>query len=556
MSDAVSIILVNYNGMNYLESCINSIQQQSYLNYEIIIVDNASQDKSIEFIKCKFPKVKLIELTNNEGFGVGCNIGIEDALVRGFKYFLLVNTDTILENNLLELLMKKANQNTVLTPQIYCTDKENNSIENVKKNSTVSWYTGGKIDFKTALVNQNIFALVEEGEKSEFNDINFISGCCMLIPARVVNRVGLFDENYFMYYEDVDYCMRIIEQGFKMQYVPEAKMWHKVGGSAEGEISCLSQYYTTRNRLLFANKYYKNLSVGSLSILQEILQDRGNFQRKEDKKYQLYVEMGIKDFLEKKFGKGFYGNKILKDNYLPIKGFYTVERENELEWFWANDSESEILLTNPSKVIKIYNVSFNIELLNEGKKNSVKIFLDNQFLFDSIIPNKIFFETLILPESQKTIKIEYDGEFNEVKDDHIRKIAFQIINMQVMQKKETYFISKGCYEVEKDETNYWQWAFLKDVNITIINKEKKINKIEITFKVNGINDMERTIKIYINNQLFVSGKTPISFFDKFLLESENILDVKIESQEEIVEFANDSRRFSFKLENLVIKENY
>lgn len=245
----VGIILVNYNGKEYNEECINSILDSSYKNIEIIVVDNGSKDGSVEILKEVFKeKIELILTGKNLGFSGANNIGIEKALNDGCDYIVLLNNDTIIDRNLIGnmLIASIEEHNSVISPKIYYYD-----------NKKIIWSAGADIRWKKGVTDQRGINKIEDGSFNKREEVEFGTGCCLLIPSNIVKKVGMLSEEYFLYYEDTDYCMKIKEGGYKIVYEPTGVLYHKVSASTGGELSVGYIYYNTRNRLIFNNKYNK-----------------------------------------------------------------------------------------------------------------------------------------------------------------------------------------------------------------------------------------------------------------------------------------------------------
>lgn len=228
----IDIIIVNYNGFSYTKDCINSLLSINYSNYRIIIVDNCSTDKSYPLLVSAFREcenIDIIRTPDNLGFAGGNNFGIEYAISKGAEYFLLLNNDTVVDTQFLNKMASRIEKNTIVSPIIYYYDYPSDI-----------WYGAGKFN--------KIKCISENGDYTKEGFVNFATGCCVLIPKSVIDKVGLMAEEYFMYYEDVEYSLRAISKGIRILYTPEAKIYHKVGKSSGGESSKFSIYYNNRNR--------------------------------------------------------------------------------------------------------------------------------------------------------------------------------------------------------------------------------------------------------------------------------------------------------------------
>lgn len=236
------VILVNYNGIDDTLDCIASILSAGLDEYSIIVVDNASKkDETIE-IRDKFPGVVTIRNEINGGFSTGNNIGIRYALAHGADYVMLLNNDTVIAPDMISLLSASCNDDVITVPKMFYYFQPDKI-----------WYGGGEINRWTGNVKHCCFNQVNVLQNRRF--CTFATGCCMMIKADIFNRIGLLDERYFMYSEDVDFSIRLLNGGIKIEYIPQAELWHKAGSSSGGKLSPFSTYYITRNRLGLIKNY-------------------------------------------------------------------------------------------------------------------------------------------------------------------------------------------------------------------------------------------------------------------------------------------------------------
>ncbi|MEG2289471.1 MAG: glycosyltransferase family 2 protein [Clostridium sp.] len=252
MDEKVYIILLNYKGYEDTMECIKSLESITYKNYKIVIVDNNSPDDSYSKISKELKKDHiLIKAEDNGGFAKGNNIGIKYALNNGADYILLINNDTLVEKNLIEELLKpfKREKNLGLTTgKIYYEGKRD-----------TLWFAGGTFNEK------RFYGMhLGEGEKDigkydKDKEITFSTGCLMMIKREVFEEIGYLPEEYFMYYEDVDYCLKLRQAGYRLWFNPKAVIYHKVSASTGGEASPFALKLNTRNRIVLMKKHKKNL---------------------------------------------------------------------------------------------------------------------------------------------------------------------------------------------------------------------------------------------------------------------------------------------------------
>lgn len=235
MNNLVSIIIVSWNGRKWIKNCLESIEKQTYKNYEVVFVDNNSSDDSIPYIKKNYPYVKIIKNNRNLGFGVANNIGIKHC--NGDMLFLL-NNDTEFSPNTLEDLLKfkKEQHCNIVGPRLLNTEKDDP-------------LDGGYMQMDI---------LGSPGKGSLF----YIEGCALMILKKDFYKLGGFDDKYFMYAEDIDLCWRANLYGFKLGVCENVQLIHYGGGSShktqiqkgEKHTSSLSrrywvECYTLRNLL-------------------------------------------------------------------------------------------------------------------------------------------------------------------------------------------------------------------------------------------------------------------------------------------------------------------
>ena len=242
----VAIVVLNWNGKSDTLECLDSLTKVSFSNLETIVVDNGSTDDSVVTIKTDYPRVTVLETGKNLGFAEGNNVGIRLALERNADYVLLLNNDTVVDSNIIEAFIdaaKKYPNGGVYGAKIYY-HAEPKRI----------WYAGGTWD-----KNEKCFAQIGDGvdDIGQFNEVvttEFVVGCAMFIPAQVLKKVGLLESEFFLNYEEIDFCSRIKQAGYENIYVPDAILWHKISVSFGGESSPLKTYFTFRNRLLWAKR--------------------------------------------------------------------------------------------------------------------------------------------------------------------------------------------------------------------------------------------------------------------------------------------------------------
>lgn len=259
----VSIVIINWNGWEDTIECLESLYRIDYPNYKIIIVDNHSHDDSVKRIRDYFEgkAFTIIENEENYGFAEGNNIGIRYALKHlNPGYILLLNNDTIVNKDFLKELINTGEKNTnigILGPKIYYYDRPD-----------VIWSAGCRISWIFA---RGIQIGTGELDKDQYNDskvVEYVSGSAFLIKKDVIDKIGLMDKNYFLYFEESDWTLRANRAGYKSLYVPKARVWHKVSQSGGGISNPIGLYYITRNRWIFMKKWSKKSDYTIFMVYQ------------------------------------------------------------------------------------------------------------------------------------------------------------------------------------------------------------------------------------------------------------------------------------------------
>ena len=208
----IFVVVLNFNGGSDLINCLNSVFHSDYPNFEMVIVDNNSKDGSFEQAKNTFSRSHFIKNSENIGFSKGNNVGIRFALEKFADYIFILNNDTVIKKNTLSLLVKTAQENSnagIISPVIF------------NKDAKTIWFAGGKIQWdKMKTIHINTVS-----SKNAYS-CEYLSGCAMLIKKEVFKKVGLFDERFFLYYEDADLSLRAKKANFTLLVDPTAKIMH------------------------------------------------------------------------------------------------------------------------------------------------------------------------------------------------------------------------------------------------------------------------------------------------------------------------------------------
>ena len=259
---SVFIIILNYNGIKDTLELLDNIVKLDYSNYKIIVIDNASSDGSNLELK-KITNIDLIENNKNLGFVGGNNIGIKFALKQKADYILLLNNDTIVESDFLAKLVNAMESDSGI-------GLTGSKIMNYNDRQKI-WSAGGGIKKWSKKTFQYGEGKIDDGSYDEPKEVDFLSGCCLLIRREVIEKIGLLDDDYFMYYEDVDYCLKAKRAGFKVFYVPQSVIWHKVANSSSRSFR---DFYRMRNYILYMNKNFRFTDLRILFVCIPTITER------------------------------------------------------------------------------------------------------------------------------------------------------------------------------------------------------------------------------------------------------------------------------------------
>lgn len=293
--ETVGVVMVNYNGQNYNKECIDSIFNSNYKNIKIYIIDNCSVDNSVEELEKLYGnKVTLIKGDKNRGFAGATNIGIKLALEDKVDYVLLLNNDTVIDNKMIKNMIQvsKRNGGAVISPKIYYYDPSN-----------IIWSAGGKIKWECGCTRQYGMGKKDCSEYDEEKEVDFATGCCMLIPVDVIKNIGILSEEYFLYFEDTDFCVKLKRNGYKIIYDPTAFMFHKVSASSGGLNSKIFIYYYTRGRFLFNSKFNNDFFKHKIYIFIWMVKNILSWMVNGNKELIVATFDAIKDYKHNKFGK-------------------------------------------------------------------------------------------------------------------------------------------------------------------------------------------------------------------------------------------------------------
>jgi len=274
---ALSIVLLSNNRREDTLACLASLFRSDYVDFKVIVLDNGSVDGSVSEIRNQYPHIQMIPLTENLGYAGNNNIGVKLALEQGAEWILILNDDTVLESTCLANLMHGMVANPeigIAGPMVYHFNEPD-----------VIQSAGGILGkyWNSSHLGQNE---LDRGQYSKLHSVDWISGCAILVRRAVIEQVGMLDPNYFLYWEETEWCLRASRAGWKIAHIPQAKLWHK-GVQRNYQPKPYVTYYITRNHLFTLAKHHAPLLVWIYTLLEIVrtlvswtVKPRWRFKRK------------------------------------------------------------------------------------------------------------------------------------------------------------------------------------------------------------------------------------------------------------------------------------
>lgn len=298
MYPKVCIIVVSWNKKDCIKNCLKSLAKVSYPNYEIIVVDNASVDGSPEEIESTFPYVRLVRNRENLGYTGGNNVGIQYSIRKSADYIVLLNDDVIVSPSFLTEMIKafeSDRQIGMAGPKILCFPEK-----------TRIYQPYGKINYYLQIGRLSLNRIVEPTK------VDWVCGAALFVRTETIKKAGLLDTNFFLYFDEADFCERAKKAGYKIVYVPHSIVYHDISRSFSHGMNPVQLYYVTRNELLFARKHLNLLVFFPLWIPRFILRLSKYSMKTRDAEIAKAILRGFLDFTRNKYGKAYARDKTFR----------------------------------------------------------------------------------------------------------------------------------------------------------------------------------------------------------------------------------------------------
>jgi hypothetical protein len=244
----VVVIVLTWNGKALTMACLESLEALEYANAFVIVVDNASTDGTVEAVRKAYgERVAIVENPENLGFSRGNNAGIRRALDAGADFVLLLNNDTVVDPALVGRLVEViagSGEIGIVGPKIYYASPPDRI-----------WFAGGEVFLSRGVSRHIGIRERDTGRYDTIRDVDYVTGCALMARREVFDTNGYLDPVFAAYYEDTDFCMRARRSGFRVVYVPEGKVWHKISSSTGGELGRAKISRKLRSSVIFYRRY-------------------------------------------------------------------------------------------------------------------------------------------------------------------------------------------------------------------------------------------------------------------------------------------------------------
>lgn len=290
----ISVIL-NTNRKDDTLECLASLHNSTYIHHRAIVLDNASTDGSVEAIREAYPEVQIIPLQANLGYAGNNNVGIQAAIDQGAEWVFVLNEDTILAEDCLAQLVAEASLHEhcgIIGPMVYHYNE-----------ADVIQSAGGRLSplWESEHIGHNE---QDHGQYNTPRQVDWISGCAIMVRREAIEQAGKIDERFFYYYEETEWCVRISRAGWQIWHLPQAKLWHK-GVQRDYQPSPNVTYYSTRNYLLLMKKHQAPASVrlkASFQLVKRLVSWTLRPKWRDKKAHRDALWQGMNDFWRQNWG--------------------------------------------------------------------------------------------------------------------------------------------------------------------------------------------------------------------------------------------------------------
>lgn len=414
----LGIVICNFNKVDYLKGCLETLYKSNFeeLLYDVIVVDNASTDESVEFVKKNYPSIILLENETNTGGSGGFDRGIQYVMKQDYTYVALLDNDILLESDTILNLIKYIKEN----PKVGVVGSKICTMDNPE----ILQEMGSFIDFSEKLnIETPLKSHKDDDSLPEVVSCDYVPACCLITTNEILNKVGSFNTKHFIYWDDMDWCTRVKRAGYEIHAINNSRVFHKMG--AANHTNTFGVYYFERNRIMFFLKYIDEDKIESFinSICNWLLSVTFFSNLKGNYATPVSLLMAIDDLLLDNLGKQ-EKSIIKKENIKSIFEIYELNIEDKIAIFFNENMKANRIIYNAlinfTKEIDFYvaernyeiiknNFDINIKIIKEDdEKNYDKFFVVINHILDyekkdSLHENIIFVDEFLNSSSSKEI---------------------------------------------------------------------------------------------------------------------------------------------------------
>ncbi len=247
-SPRVLVTVLNWNGADDTLACLESLAAADYPSFDTLVIDNGSHDSVAPAVRERFPAVRCVELPVNLGYAGGNNVGLRQAIEEGYDFAFVLNNDTVVEPGFLRAAVDAA----TAEPRVAAVGGKVVAFDEPCR----LWMTYGTVNYRQSLIHLEGWGARDDGQYDTRREVEWVPGCALLLRREALVDVGLFDERFFAYHEDVDWCTRARARGWRVLFEPDSVVRHRgnrtLGGPA---YTSPRKYLSARSTVLYARKH-------------------------------------------------------------------------------------------------------------------------------------------------------------------------------------------------------------------------------------------------------------------------------------------------------------
>ncbi len=382
MNKDLGIVICNFNKVDYLKGCLQTLYKSNFenLSYDVIVVDNASTDESVYFVKDNFKEIILLENEVNTGGSGGFDRGIRYCQEKSYEYVVLLDNDILLEENTIINLVNyiKSNPNVGIVGSKICTMDNPDILQEL--GSFIDFED--KFDVKTPLKGHK-----DDDSLPEIVNCDYVPACCLITTKKVLKKVGSFNTDHFIYWDDMDWCTRVKKAGFEVHAINRSRVFHKMG--AANHTNTFGVYYFERNRIMFFLKYLHENKIEAFvdSICKWLLSVtffsslKGNYATPKS------LLFAIDDLFSNNMGRQ-DDSIFIKEQQVNIFEKYDLTKEDKVCLYLSDD-----MITNRRIYLFLkdfYDENINIYCKKENEKLIKQNFDEDKIISEEKFVNKGF----------------------------------------------------------------------------------------------------------------------------------------------------------------------